>query len=131
MPVARCAGPRAACPHTFLNFTDEAGRCEPIEDAFSGIHRNVEPFLQRFDCQRDARVLNDPVDHSLHDRGPHGNVSPFSFTHSTGPEPSIVSQGNLNAVKSSARVLENTAVLLGKPDAHLIVTDENLRFLRT
>ena len=81
--AVRCSVPgwsgadRPARPDSSLHFLHEAGRDEPVEYPLRAVPRNPQPLLQRADSQRNARVLNDPLDHALHDGGAIPHVPSF------------------------------------------------------
>lgn len=85
VPVALGARPGAAGPDALLDFADEPGGGEAIQDALGGIHRDVEPLLEGVDRQRDARVLHDAVDHPLDHGGALVDVPAFSLAHGLTP----------------------------------------------
>jgi hypothetical protein len=81
-----------------LEFPDEAGRGEPIEDAVCSVRRNAEPLLQRVDGQRHARVLHNAVDDALNN----GSASLDIATFSHGSLPPAQKEGNCNARNARA-----------------------------
>jgi len=79
-PRGLCARPRSANEDAFLKLAHQTRLHQSHEDSLGGIHRNVEPRLERFDADGNARILNDCINDEPNYRRSFAEVPAFLFS---------------------------------------------------